>query len=428
MVHSILLHGGNIIDHDGNIYKNENISIKDGLISSIGKSTFNADITYNCQGKYISPSFVNLHTHSPMNIFKGIAEDVDIDTWFNDIIWPYESKLNSEDIYHSSRLAIAEMLNYGVSAYADHYFFPESIINAAEDSGIKLDMAPTLFSLGGGFEKSLQDTMELLNKYRDRENVKISLGPHSAYTCTYEDLCIVGEYAQKYNMKIHIHVSETKEQVDASLKEKGITPIEVLHRTGCLRGNTIIAHGLYITEGDIKFINNTTNFVLSPKTYLKLSMGLGDILKYKDIVNISIGTDGAASSNSLNPLEQTRILGLIGKHMFNDATEFDVKTLWSYLMKGHEALEFNSGRIQEGYSADLIIWDLNTYNTEINNNILASVIYSSDSSNIESIIVSGKLIKKNGKITADLSNSINYCKERIESLIAEGGGITNLRF
>lgn len=424
---TILLIGGSLIDHNGKIYK-ENIFIKDGLISYMGDEKPEADIIYDCEDKYISPSFVNLHTHSPMNLFKGIAEDVSIEHWFNDIIWPYESKLEPEDIYHSAKIAAAEMIDNGVSAYADHYLYPKEIIKAAMDMGIKIDMAPTLFSIGEGFQKDLENTLELLEKYKDNSNVRISLGPHSPYTCNEEDLSKVASIAQEYKLKIHTHVSETKDQVDTSLQERGITPIEVLYKTGCLNHKTILAHGLYIMEGDIQFINNNTTFALSPKTYLKLNMGFGNILKYKDLLNISIGTDGAASSNTLDPLEQVRLLGLMGKFILADATEFTVEALWSYLMKGHEILEFNSGKLEEGYSADLIIWDLNSPNTEINNNILASIIYSGSSKNIESTLISGKFAKKKGKIQMDVTDSINYCKRKINTIVQEGGGKTDLKF
>ncbi len=425
---SILLLAGNIIDHKGNVHEKKNILIKDGMISYIGKDFIEADIIYNCQDRYISPSFVNLHTHSPMNIFKGIAEDVNIDQWFNDIIWPYESKLEPEDIFHSSMVAGAEMLGYGVSAYADHYFYAEEVIKAALSLGIKIDMAPTLFSLDGSFDKGIENTIRLVKLYKNSKDVKISLGPHSPYTCYEEDLAKVGELANKYNLKIHTHVSETKEQVETSLKEKGVTPIELLYRVGCLKGKTILGHGLYITDEDISFINENTNFALSPKTYLKLNMGFGNILRLKDGLNITIGTDGAASSSNLNPLEQVRLLGLMGKFILDDPTGFDVKTLWQYLMKGHEVLEFNSGKIEEGYSADLLIWDLDLPNTQSNNNPIASIIYSSDPRNIESILISGKFVKKIGETKININNSINYCKNRINQLIEEGGGNTNLKF
>jgi 5-methylthioadenosine/S-adenosylhomocysteine deaminase len=427
MGHRILLAGGHLIDHRGKVHR-KNLLIEDGLVSYVGDEEPKADVVYNCENKYISPSFVNLHTHSPMNLFKGIAEDVDIDSWFNDIIWPYESKLEPEDIYHSTRIAAAEMIDNGVSAYADHYLFPEEIIRAVSDMGIKIDLAPTLFSVGGGFEEGIQNTLNLLEKYKNNSNIKISLGPHSPYTCTEEDLRKVARVAQEYELKIHIHVSETQEQVDTSLKEKGLTPIEVLYRAGCLNHKVIIAHGLYVTDEDIQYINDNVTFALSPKTYMKLNMGLGNILKYRDKVNISIGTDGAASSSTLDPLEQVRLLGLMGKFISEDSTEYSVETLWSYLMKGHEILEFNSGRLEEGYSADLIIWDLNLPNTQVNNNVLASIIYSANSKNIEATLISGKFVKENGKVRVDVVDSMDYCTERINAMKREGKGKTKLKF
>lgn len=425
---SILFVNANLINHNGNIDYNKNILIQEGLIKYVGDELLQADSIYDCTDKYISPTFTNLHTHSPMNIFKGIAEDVSIDEWFNKIIWPYEAKLTKEDIYHASRIAIAEMLGYGVSAYADHYFFPKEIIQAAKNLGIKIDMAPTLFSIGGNFNKELEDSVNLVHKYKDDDNVVITLGPHSPYTCNFKDLQTIANYAKELNLKIHIHVSETLEQVQDSLKDKGMTPIEELHRAGCLNGKIILAHGLYILEEDLKYINENTSFVLSPKTYLKLNMGLGNIFNFVERVSISIGSDGAASSNSLNPLEQARLLGLLGKYITKDATKFTLKDIWKFLMEGHNILEFNSGKVQEGYSADLIIWDLNSPNTSVNNNPLASIIYSSHSSNIESILISGKYVKNHGKTSIDVTKSIDHCNEKIKTLIKEGGGKTDLKF
>ena len=193
MEETLLLMNGNIINYDGSINSNVNILIKNGIIEYIGNEAPIADQIYDCNGKYISPSFVNLHTHSPMNIFKGVADDVTIDSWFNDIIWPYEKKLTREDVYHGARVAAAEMLSYGVSAYADHYFYPEEIIMAALDLGIKIDMAPTLFSIGENPLADLDYTLELNHKYMDNKDVVITLGPHSPYTCTEEFLKTIFE-------------------------------------------------------------------------------------------------------------------------------------------------------------------------------------------------------------------------------------------
>ncbi|MDF2678475.1 MAG: hypothetical protein K0Q97_2827, partial [Bacillota bacterium] len=361
----ILLKNGNIINENGEVIKNINIFISNGKIDKISNDEKSEGYEIlNCNDKYITPSFVNLHTHSPMNILKGIAEDISIDNWFNEKIFPYESKLEAEDVYWGTVLASVEMINNGVTAFADHYFSEESVYKAVEDIGIRADIAPTIFGLSDNYKEQLLNAEKFIRKYNGKNSkIKLRLGPHAPYTCPETKLNEIINIAKKLGVGIHIHVSETKQQVDDSIKQTGKTPMEVLYDSGGFDIDVIIAHGLWVSEDDLKFINSNTFFAFCPKTYMKLSMGNGNIYDLKNKLNYSFGTDGAASSNTLNPLEQARLFALYGKELKNDATEFETFEIWKALMKGHEALKFNTGKIKEGYDADLLIWDLNMVNT-----------------------------------------------------------------
>jgi len=328
----IILKNGTIIDENGNIIKNTNVYIENGKIEALSQNDYIETTDYqtiDCTEYYITPSFVNLHAHSPMNILKGIAEDVTIDDWFNKKIFPYESKLRSEEIYWGTMLASVEMINNGVTAFADHYFSQDSVYKAIDDIGIRGDIAPTIFGLADDYKIQLQEAEKFIKSYSGKNSkINLRLGPHAPYTCPGKILKEIVDTAKSLDVGIHIHVSETKEQVEDSLKQTGKTPVEILYDSGAFDLDTIIAHGLWTTKDDLKYLNNNVTFALCPKTYMKLSMGQGNIYELKDKINYSFGTDGAASSNTLSPLEQARLFALNGKFISGSSEKFDTLEIW----------------------------------------------------------------------------------------------------
>ena len=429
----ILLKNGKIIDEEGIVHENSNIFISDGKIEKIEKSFKNTEYenyeTIDCSDCYITPSFVNLHTHSPMNIMKGIAEDISIDRWFNEKIFPYESKLEDEDVYWGAVLASLEMINNGVTIFADHYFAQESVYKAAIDTGIRADIAPTIFGLSDEYKEQLKGAEDFILKYSGKSSrISLRLGPHAPYTCPGEKLIEIIKSAKKLGVGIHLHLSETKEQVEDSLKLTGKTPVQVLYESGGFDVDVIIAHGLWITMDDLKFINENAFFAFCPKTYMKLSMGNGNIYELKNKINFSFGTDGAASSNTLNPLEQARLFALNGKNVTNDAADFKTLEIWKSLMNGHNAFKFNTGKIREGYEADLLVWNLNKVGTFPVYDPLTSIIYSSNSDNVLHTIVQGEFLKFEGKLRADVNKTLKNVQEIKEKILIRGKGKSKVNY
>ncbi len=386
----------------------------------------NAEII-DLKDKYVSPGFVNMHAHSPMNIFKGIAEDVHINDWFNKELWPYESKMQDEDIYNGSLLACCEMINNGITAFADHYFKGELIAKAANETGIKADIAYTIFGFGDA-DSEISQAEKFIKDYKENKNISPRLGPHSPYLCSLEVLEKVYNKAIELNCGTHIHVSETGEQLKESLEKYNKTPFEVLYDTNIFKTNCIIGHGLHITPGDIDFLNENCCVSVSPKTYTKLGMSKGSLFDLKDKLNIVIGTDGAASSNSLDVLEQARLFALLGKWE-DKAEDFKLKEIWHYLMNGHNYLDFNSGKIQKGYSADLNIFDLSDVSCMPLYNPLAAIIYSASAkSNITDVLINGDFIKKDGKLQLNYKEIIKNASQCAKDIYKRGRGETNLSF
>lgn len=429
MENNIILKNANIIDEEGMVTRNKNIYITGGKISKISEDfTPQSGEVMDCGSLFVTPGLVNLHTHSPMNIFKGIAEDVTIDDWFNREIWPYESKMSEADTYYGALLGIVEMIDNGVTAFADHYFNGDRICDAVLETGIRGDIAPTLFGMADDFEEQLDEVTELIERRGNQSScLRLRFGPHSPYTCSEEVLKKIINRAKEMDTGIHIHMSETREQVEDSLKNFGQTPFEILSNSGGFDVPLIVAHGLWIREEELKYINEETYFAISPKTYMKLNMGMGEIWELREKLKLCAGTDGAASSNTLNPLEQIRIYGLLGK-MFKESTDFKLEELWKILMRGHRALGFSSGFIKEGYAADIAIWDLHKYNTMPVYNPLASIIYSADSKNIVHTMVGGKFLKKDGRVLVDTEYIVKEAYKHSLDIIRRGKGNTKIIF
>ena len=400
-----LLWTAGYIDAEGKLQTHKNIAIKDGMIAEIsdykeGAQLPEAEEHICCKDYIVTPGFVNMHAHAAMNIFKGIAEDASADAWFNEYIWPYESKMTDEDVYLGTKLAIAEMASHGVTAFADHYFGEEQVLKAVHETKIRADIAPTIFGTAGNLDARLTEVGDLADKYQKMNSrVRVRFGPHSPYTCPEPYLSEIIKAAKAHNSGIHLHISETKEQVKQSLEMVGKTPFQVSYEAGCFDLNCLVAHGLWVEDEDLKYLGEDTWFSFCAKTYMKLAMGNGGIYRNKEHLNFSFGTDGGASSNTLDILEQARTFTLIGKYICDDPTAYETSYIWKHLMDGHRALGFNTGKVEVGYEADLVVWDLKRVNTFPVYNPLTALLYSADASNVKYTMVKGDFLKYDGKLT-----------------------------
>ena len=426
----LLLKSGNIIDENGNITLKMDILIKDGKIAGIGSfdNPEDAEII-DCTGKFVTPGFASMHNHSPMNIFKGIAEDVNIDDWFNEVIWPYESKMQDEDIYWGSKLARAEMVNNGITAFADHYFKSDLIAKACKEVGIRTDIAYTIFGFGGNCDRELELAEKFYNEFKDDEMIAPRMGPHSPYICSPEILRQIVEKAKELGCGVHLHVSETDVQVRNSKNDhNGKTPFQVAREAGCFEVPCIVGHGLWIEDGDEKYVRDDTVFAVSPKTYMKLGMYKGGLWDMREHLNLAAGNDGSASSNSIDVLEQVRLFALFGK-WDDKAEDFTLKEVWKMLFSGHRFMKFGAGLIKEGAAADLNIFDLDTVHTAPVYDPLAAIIYSAvPAVNITDVMINGKFVKRGGKLAFDDKEIIENAQRCARGIYERGKGQAQIFF
>ncbi len=437
----IALEGASIIDRDGNVGGPRTVIVEDGRIAAIGDATGGdaqtaaafrsrpGDERVDCSRLYLTPGLVNLHTHSPMNIFKGIAEDATPDRWFNEEIWPYESTMDGDDVEAGANLAIAEMIDNGVTAFADHYFMADRVCAAALASGIRADVAPTLFGMAGDFAGQLERAADLVREWNGRGGrLSLRMGPHSPYTCSPEDLAATAKAASGLGVGAHIHVEDAESQIQASVDKYGRTPFRVVKDSGLMDIPLIIGHGYWILDEERELLGERTWLAVCMKTYMKLGEGPGRVWRRPEELPLCIGTDGAASSNTLSPLEQARMLALVGKYQERDAEAFGLRSLWRIVMRGHDALPFGTGRIEEGSPADLVLWDLRRANTYPVYDPLAALIYSADARNAVHTMAAGRWLKKDGVVTLDLDAIIAKAGERAAGILRKGKGTTKLVF
>ena len=425
----IFLKNATLITEKGDVLRHKNIFVEKGKICSVtdetgeGTQMPECDQILDCTDYYVSPGLVNLHCHCAMNIFKGIAEDVSADAWFNENIFPYESRLTADDVYVGTKLGISEMLNAGVTAFADHYFEEEAVLRAVLDMGIRADIAPTIFGTAPDFAGRLDAVSDFCERNRNRSDlVAVRLGPHAPYTCPPDTLREIVKRAEEMDLNLHMHISETREQVAASRELYGKTPFTMAYESGAFERQLLVAHGLWVEEEDMAYLTEQTWFAMCAKTYEKLAMGTGLAFRKHKELNFSFGTDGAASSNTLNICEQARHYALLGKFESWDPCTYETIEIWRAMMRGHEALSFHTGKIEPGYGADLVIWDLKKPNAWPVYHPITSILYSSEPSNVAYTMVNGVFLKEDGRLWTDERTLLDESAKVQKALLERGKG------
>ncbi len=349
------------------------------------------------------PGFINTHAHVPMVLIRNLAEDVTPTEWFNDFIWPMESNLTEEDVYWGAQLGIAEMIENGVTCVADHYFYVDRIAEVVQQSGIRANLTWAVFGHEG--EEKVDQTIEFIQRWQGKADGRITtyLGPHAPYTTSPEFLRMCAEKAKKIDTGIHIHVSETAPQVELSLKEYGITPVKQLQETGVFEVPTILGHCLYPQEGDFDILAAAnTGIAQAPKTYMKHGMGMAPIEKYLErSIPIGLATDGAASNNTLDIMEQMRLMALFTKFLTSDPTRMKMEQVLDIAFRGSAKVMHLDGRIGEikaGYLADIALLRQDGLYASPKANPMAALIYCMRASDVDTVLCNGKVLMQGRKL------------------------------
>ncbi len=372
----------------------------------------------------IFPGLVNAHTHVPMTILRGLAEDLALMTWLTQYIFPVEAKLKREWVYWGTKLSFIEMIKSGITLFCDMYIFEPEVIKATEEAGLKALLGEGLFDFPspgyGPLEKGLALTENLLKDFQNHPRIKIAVSPHTLYTCSPETIKKCLKIAEKYSAKFHIHLSENKEEVVEVQKKYGKRPVKLLYELGAFSENLIAAHCVKLTPEEIELLaENKVNIAHCPESNLKLGSGIApvpELLQYK--VNIALGTDGPASNNDLDIFSEMKTACLIQKGLRENPTIITAKDVFKMATEwGAKALGFeNSGKLLPGYKADLAVLDLNNHSLQPDYNPLALLVYSAKGGYVSDLMVNGNWIMKNYQI---LTLNEEETKVKIEEIKKE---------
>lgn len=387
--------------------KTVTVSVSDGIIVGIDSTPhgFIADKTINGSGRLLIPGLVNAHSHAYMTVFRNCADDLTFSDWLFGRIAPMEDQLNGEDCYWATKLACAEMLLTGTTAYYDMGMFMEEAAQACVDTGIRGVLSRGLSGAPDGVDgpnPRIDQARALYNNWKQYDNLSFLMGPHAPYSCTADYLKQAGEVARELGIGISIHLSESESEMTSVREQYGCTPIELADRCGLLTDKTVIAHCVYATEEDIALLKaRGSSVATNPISNMKLANGFAPITKMlKAGVNVALGTDGSSSNNALNMFRDLACLTLIHKANEHDPLAVTAQEAFRIATaNGARALGLdNTGEIRVGAKADLVIMDLDRPNMRPVNDPIASLCYSATGYETDTVIIGGKVLAEKGKL------------------------------
>ncbi len=395
------------------VIKNGFIRIRNGKIEALGlmdklqPGDLSASVE-DMNGMLVMPGFVNTHTHVPMTLLRGYADDLPLHQWLTEYIFPAEARLiTPEHVRIATRLAFVEMIKSGTTCFNDMYFFEDVIAEETKRAGIRGVMNESLIDFPTASFKSVEEGLalseRLIHTWRGDSIIHPSVTVHAPYTCSKETLQKAKRLADKEYALLQIHVAETRKEVEDIKTQTGMPPVEYLHSIGLLGRNVIAAHCVWLNEKEVELMAETgTSVGHCPKSNLKLASGIADTDTYmKAGITVGIGTDGVASNNTLDMVEEMRFAALLPKVVHYDSEAVDAATaLRMATVNGAQALGLGdiTGSLEVGKSADLIVVNMNASNMQPVYDEYSAVVYAMNSKNIRSSMVNGEWIMRNREV------------------------------
>lgn len=383
------------------------IGIEDGRFAYVGPpgtipANWTPDETIKASGMAALPGLVNAHTHAAMTLFRGYADDLPLKEWLEEKIWPLEAGLQPGDVYWGTQLALLEMIRTGTTCFADMYFFMDQVAEAAVDAGIRACLSHGLIGVSETADKALKISRAFVKRWHNEAGGRITtmLGPHAPYTCPPGYLRRVVDLAAELEVPIHIHVAETAEERENILGDYKKSPVQLLEEVGLFNHHVLAAHCVHVSDEDIAILaEKKVGVAHNPQSNLKLASGIAPVPKMiARGVNVGLGTDGAASNNNLDMFEEMRTCALIHKGITGDPTVVSAyEALSMATVGGARALGLEHvGVIAPGMKADLILVDMDRPNLIPRHNVVANLVYSALGSDVDTVIVDGKIIMSRG--------------------------------
>jgi 5-methylthioadenosine/S-adenosylhomocysteine deaminase len=373
----------------------------DGIYQKLQLPCILWDRETDCEGNLLMPGFKDAHTHSGMTLLRSFADDLPLNEWLNQQVFPVEAKLTGEDIYELTKLAVLEYLTSGITAVFDMYLTPESIFRAFEDMGMR--------GVQVGGVNNFSQSPELLEEWYLKLNGKSSLqsfrlGFHAEYTCSRELLMKIADIAHKYHAPVFTHLSETEAEVEGCKERYGMTPVAFLDSLGMFDYGGGGYHCVHVTEEDIAIMKKRGLYVISnPGSNTKLASGMAPVAAYlKAGIPVALGTDGPASNNCLDMFREMFLVTGLSKLREKDASSVDaLEVLKMATVNGAHAMGIEGDVLAEGKPADMIMIDLQQPNMQPLNHIAKNIVYSGSKQNVKMTMINGRILYENGTFLTD---------------------------
>ena len=397
-----------------------------GDVSDFSFTEDEFDEQIDCMGNLLMPGFKNCHAHGPMTFLRSYADDLPLQKWLNEKIFPTEAKLTEDDIYTLMQLAVLEYLGSGITTSFEMYFYPEMIAKACKDLGFRVVISGTVF----GTDETKDDAVKTLRHDYEAYHqcdplVDYRLGFHSEYSCSRSLLAEIAELSKEYKAPVYMHNSETKLEVSECVARHGMTPVKLMDSLSMFEYGGAGHHLVYTNEEDRQILKEKNIYaVTNPSSNLKLASGIAPVKEYVDMgINVAIGTDGPASNNNLNFFKEMYLTAALQKYKYEDAaavSPFDVIKMATY--NGAHLLGLDDCDVlAEGKQADIILVDLLKPNMQPINNIVNNLVYSGSNENVLMTMIAGRILYVDGKYRLntdplDVYERANYIIRRIECL------------
>lgn len=402
------------MDEDYHIYDPGAVVVKGDSILAVGLEReileqFEADEVKDCEKKILMPGLINAHTHVPMTLLRGLADDLRLDVWLMGYMMPVEREFVSpEFVKLGTKLACAESIRSGVTTFVDMYYFESDIAEATAEAGLRAVLSQSVLKFPSPdatyYEESLAAAEEFIIKWKDHPLIIPSIGPHAPYTCTDEILRASSELALKYDVPLHIHIAETAGEVENIRNQSGMPVVPYLKKRGIFDAKVIAAHCVHIDEGEMRTIKHAgAGIAHNPSSNLKLASGFANVTRMLELgVNVGIGTDGPASNNDLDMVEEIRLASMVAKCASGDPTALPARqTLAMATCQGAKAVHIDhlTGSIVPGKRADLILLGIEKLHNSPNfkrepEGIYAQIIYAAKSTDISDLMVNGQWLMR----------------------------------
>ncbi|MCX6771505.1 MAG: amidohydrolase [Candidatus Micrarchaeota archaeon] len=407
--------------------KKSDILIEDSLISKMAPSiTARTEEKIDASGKIALPGLINTHTHAAMTLFRGIGEDATLHDWLA-AVRAVEVKVTPRQIRAGSALATAEMIRSGTTCFNDMYFFMDEVAEAVQESGMRAVLGYSMVDMGdvGKRKSELKICEQFIKDWQGKADGRISASvpPHSLYLCSKELLAASEALSKKYSVPLHIHLSETRKEVFDCLSAHKLRPVPYLDSLGLLSSRTIAAHCVWLTKEEVRLLaNRKVSASLCPVSNMKLAGGaIAPLPEIQQLgMNVSLGTDGSASNDSLSMFETMKFLALSVKNARWDATAATAQQmLFAATEGGAAALGINAGALAAGKLADIILLDARAPNLVPAHNIAANLVYSAHAGNVTDSIINGKVVMRERKLlTLDEEKVVERAQKEAERLVA----------